>query len=157
MTKSKKSKVLTSKSPRVIDLEKSIPAILTVLGRQLSGTAGGRLNEKFGVNNVDWRILSALSREQTLSAKEICAIAVFDKALVSRRLKFINSAGLVKTTQDKNNRNLTRTVLTAKGKRLYSKMVEEISNLDSNFLSILSKAEQKSLLIMLLKLQNNIS
>ena len=156
MTKNNSTKSNVSNSPVVMDLEQSIPAILTVLGRQLSGTAGARLNEKFGVNNVDWRILSALAKEQNLSAKQICTIAIFDKALVSRRLKLLNSTGLVKTKLDKNNKNLTRTALTEKGKRLYSKLVEEVSKIDNNALSELSKTEQKSLLDVLLKLRKSI-
>lgn len=155
MTANNKLRNKESETPTIMDLDKSIPAILTVLGRQLSGVASAKFIELYGINIVDWRILSALAMEPDLSARQICSATVFDKALISKRLNLLNGAGYVKTRRCENNKSRTRTSLTSKGQELYAGLVEVALEGENSLLTEFSATEKQTLLRLLLKLQKN--
>jgi len=86
----------------------STPAMLTILGRRFGHSAGLQYSKMFGVNVVDWGILKVLNQKSDVSARDFSEILYFDKALISRRLKFLNNAGYVKTQTCKGNKAKTQ-------------------------------------------------
>ena len=133
--------------------DRSVLGSLTILGRQLSSSAGILFNREFGVSVVDWAILA---QKSNLSAKQISQLTVFDKALISRRLKYLNQSGFVSTKLDKNKRNRSQSSLTAKGMRLYLKILPIAQEREQEFLSGFSAGEKNILKKFLLKLHENI-
>ena len=137
------------------DLRQTVLRSLSILGRQISSSASNLLNKNFGVSIVDWGILSVLARESELSAIELCQRTVCDKALVSRHLKSLNRAGYVKTKIDKKYGNKTQSSLTARGRKLYSKILPIAFEREQKLLSGFTKKEITTLKKMLFRMREN--
>lgn len=144
-------------SQDILDLDQFIPAILTGLGRQLSYSASAQLSESVGLNIIDWRIMTALVQRPGLSASQLVEKCVYDKALISRRLKVLNQMKYVKTKPRKPNSNRTQSSLTAKGHGIHSKLLQIVREREQVTLAGFTAVEKKNLLKMLDRVRLNIS
>ena len=116
------AKNLISEAPDLSETKEyvpSTPAMLTILGRRFGLSASLEYTKMFGVNIIDWGILKVLNQKSDVSAREFSEILYFYKALISRRIKFLNNAGYIKTRTCRGNKAKTQSSLTAKGRKLY--------------------------------------
>jgi len=72
--------------------------------------------------------------------------------LISRRIKFLNEAGYVKTRTCKGNKAKSQSSLTAKGRKLYDKMADQAEMRGRVNFRNLTETEKKTLNKLLAKL-----
>ena len=130
----------------------STPAMLTILGRRFGHSASLQYNKMFGVNVVDWGILKVLNQKSDVPAREFSEILYFDKALISRRINFLNEVGYVKTRTCKGNKAKSQSSLTAKGRKLYDKIADQAEMRARVNFRNLTETEKKTLNKLLAKL-----
>jgi len=97
-----------------------------------------------------------LGNYQPLSANDICDKANMDKVQVSRALAKLVERGLVIRNTNREDRRRSRLRLSAKGKRMYEKIVPLAKSWESKFLSALTNDEQQQLDAIITKLQERV-
>jgi DNA-binding MarR family transcriptional regulator len=86
------------------------------IGEVLARLATQTIQARTGVRNTDLRILNLLDRSDGIAVNEIARRAHVDKAWVSRSLRHLESAGLVKRSSLRQDFRLSVIRLTAKGR-----------------------------------------
>lgn len=148
-----------AKSANDRDIREFIPSIsakLAIIGRRYTHEASFQYNQLFGINIVDRGILNVLNKLPDLSARQLGEILSFDKALISRRLNFLNEAGYVKTQTCNNNKSRSQSCLTARGNKLHDKIAQLADELEKSRFKSLTETEEKTLDKLLSKLVENI-
>jgi len=110
------------------NLDSFWPFLIGVVSNKISNSASTTYRRMFDVGIAEWRVLSSLYAEKTLTAKAICGHVGQDKAAISRALKKLESDGYVESTRSKTNGDITSRMvpyrLTNAGTKLYKKMLK---------------------------------
>ena len=135
-----------------LDFARYVPASLLHVSNKLSNGANALYRRKFGVNVTEWRVLAILANEPDISAQRIREVVGFDKAVVSRVLKALDSRALVKIVGDVGDGRRHRIALSGKGRALYGKIVAVALEREKRLLSTFTPEEVETLIGFLLKL-----
>ncbi len=143
-------------APDQFELTHFTPYRMYTLSRDVSGTLAEIFLIRFGLSIYEWRCVAVLGNYQPLSANDICDRANMDKVQVSRALAKLVENGLVIRNQNRNDRRRSRLRLSAKGKRIYEKIIPLAKSWEAKLLSALTDAEQQQLDRIILKLQHRV-
>jgi DNA-binding MarR family transcriptional regulator len=80
----------------VIDIEQYAPFLLNAVGSAWQRKTSAIYRRDFGFGIGDWRVMSMLNIEPGISAMRVCEVLRLDKAAVSRSLRVLEEAGLVR-------------------------------------------------------------
>lgn len=138
------------KTGPVLDHDRYVPALITILANKLSKNATGVYQRRFGVNVTEWRILALLAVEPGIPASRICQVIGFDKGPVSRNLAVMEEHGLVAIKADPEDGRSHSITLTAKGRNVHNKVLRLALERERKLLSSLN-AEERDVLIGLLQ------
>lgn len=141
---------------RVVDLERYVPAFLTWIANKLSRGASQHYLAAFGVGIEVWRCLVLLAIEDAISAQQVSRVIGMDKASVSRCFKSMQADGLITLKLDAADGRLRMATLTKKGRALHDKIIGIALERERAFLSVLSDAEQETLIGLLRRLHANL-
>lgn len=86
------------------------------------------------------------SNNQDVTQVMIIKMTKLDKMTVSKALKKLASAGLVKRVEDKLDTRAKAVYLTSKGKELISRLVPIVESVDRDFFGVMKKSEQRFLM-----------
>jgi homoprotocatechuate degradation regulator HpaR len=78
-----------------------------------------------GVTEQQWRVIRALADHEPMDASELAARSFLLAPSLTRILQFLEGESLVKRTADKNDQRRSVLSLTAKGRRLFSKVAPD--------------------------------
>ena len=109
--------------PLVLDMARYVPAMLIHISNKMSTGANATYRRLFGASVTDWRVLSQLAIEPNIPAQRICEVIGFDKAIVSRVVRALQSRGLVRISADESDSRRLRIALTSKGWKLHDRMI----------------------------------
>ncbi|MGE6440023.1 MarR family winged helix-turn-helix transcriptional regulator [Psychrobacter sp. NPDC078409] len=150
------TKNLTVIERNQLDLERYVPALITLLANKLSSGASACYRKNFDVGVVEWRLLALLKVEQNITANRMCQMIGLDKAGVSRSLKILNKSGFVSFTKDKNDGRSSLICLTEKGIVLHDSILQVALEREALLLSDFQTEELDILIRLLHKLNANV-
>lgn len=142
--------------PVHVDLERYVPAFLTWIANKLSRGASQHYLAVFGVGIEVWRCLVLLAIEDSISAQKVSRIIGMDKASVSRCFKSMQADGLITLKLDAADGRIRIATLTRKGRALHDRIIGIALERERAFLSVLTGAEQETLITLLKRLHANL-
>ena len=136
-----------------IDLDQRAFYRLSILAVQINRCISGMFVESFGRPANRWKVLTVIGRFAPLSPTAVTLHTSLEPDAVARLLNDLVERGLVLRRQEKNDRRRASLSLSAKGQRVFEQLEMQISQLELEFLSLLSPAEREALYGTLAKLQ----
>ena len=137
-------------------LRRFLPYRCNNLAEKISVSLSRIYVEEFGVSIPQWRILATLAEDNKLPAKRIGELTNMDKVRVSRAVSSLVEDGLLvrQVRADDNRSSLLR--LSARGRRLYRRIVPKALAWEQSLVATLSAAEQRALFRLLDKLDDRV-
>ena len=108
----------------VLDLDRYVPGLINFISNKLSGGASSLYLRLFRVGITEWRIISLLAVEGTISAHRISQVIGFDKGLVSRTVKALEHRGIISITPDRLDGRRQTIELTSAGLALHDQIIQ---------------------------------
>jgi len=142
--------------PKVVDLDRYVPAYLTWIANKLSKGASQYYLSSFGVGIETWRCLVLLAVEGSVSAQHVSKVVGMDKASVSRCFKSMQAQGLIAFELDDADGRLRMAKLTKKGRDLHDSIIGVALERERAFLSVLTPKERDTLINLLKRLHENL-
>lgn len=143
-------------APRVVDLDRYVPAFLTWIANKLARGASQQYRALFDVGIETWRCLVLLAIHGSISAQNVSRIIGMDKASVSRCFKSMQSRGLITLGLHAGDGRVRIATLTPKGRALHDRILEVALERERALLSVLDAAERDMLLGLLKRLHENL-
>jgi DNA-binding MarR family transcriptional regulator len=137
-----------------LHLDMYVPGLLLWLSNKLAGSASQVYRRQFGINVVEWRILSYLAVYQTGTGAQMSQLMGSDKAGLSRGAAVLQDKKLIKSQQGEG-RNL-EFMLTAKGKAMHDRIIRLALARQDALLTGLSKSQVDDLITYLNVLLRNL-
>jgi homoprotocatechuate degradation regulator HpaR len=112
------------RAARLRDFEHSLPMGL-LKAREAAMSRFRPMLRSHGVTEQQWRVIRALADHEPMDASELAARSFLLAPSLTRILQFLEGESLVKRTADKNDQRRSVLSLTAKGRRLFSKVAPD--------------------------------
>lgn len=106
---------------KTLDLQRYIPALVTVLSNRLTNSASATYRRVLGVGATEMRVIVILASKPKISGIRIGAITGLDRAAVSRALKSLESLKLITVSADPSHGRRQSITLTRLGERLHER------------------------------------
>ncbi len=135
-----------------IILDEFFPYQLANLAQRVSSNLARTYQQKFNLTIPEWRVLACLGEKGKATAKTIAAASFMDKVKTSRAIRELTDKGFIDKRQDANDSRACWLSLNRKGRRLYNNVVPYALTWEADFLSSLSQADYRRLMIVFKKL-----
>lgn len=145
-----------SASPRRVDPERYVPALLTWIANKLSRGASAHYLQVAGIGIETWRCLVQLAIDGCTTAQQVARVVGMDKASVSRCFKAMAEDGLITLAPDAADGRQRLARLTPKGRRLHDRLLGIALERERAFLAVLDAAERETLIGLLRRLHDNL-
>jgi DNA-binding MarR family transcriptional regulator len=142
--------------PTVIDHERYVPFLITVISNSLYRSASPFYQARFGIGVTEWRVLSALAVEPNSTANRVCHIAQLDKAAASRSLKVLEKGGFVAIEPHQTDARKRKVELKPTGRELHDRILRVALRRQEQMLGGLSREETQSFVALLQRVRANI-
>lgn len=142
-------------SAAAFDLANFFPYLVRVYYQAVSNSVANIYGPRFGLTVSEWRTMVVLGPQQALSAGEIVEHSSMDKVAVSRAIKRLRDAGLLKRDIDGDDRRRAVLRLTAKGREVFDSLIPLVLQLESDLLDGLSAEERATLLRLMDNVRRN--
>ncbi|MGY1661739.1 MarR family winged helix-turn-helix transcriptional regulator [Geodermatophilus sp. SYSU D00705] len=139
--------------PHTIDVDRYVPAYITVIASTITTSGSQVYLRNFGVGMNDWRVVSCIGMDPGITAQEISNVTKIDKSVISRSVKSLVAAKLVTVETSPGFRRL---YLTGDGARLYKDVVPVALEREELLLAGLSDEEVEQLLGLLRRINANL-
>ncbi len=150
MASTKRNKAKAGDAGReVLDLTGYLPYFLTAISNTWSRSSSRLYLEMFGIGVTEWRVISQLAIEPTISAQRICEVIELDKGAVSRGVAALVAAGHVTETRDPRDSRRQVLALTRSGGALHDRLISVAIRRETLLLRDFSEAERALLLALL--------
>jgi DNA-binding MarR family transcriptional regulator len=126
---------------------------LSLLATQINRAIANSYVRNFGRPAQAWKVVTVLGAFGTLSASQINSHTSLEMDKVTRIVDRLVEGGLATRRQDSDDRRKVVIALSAKGKRVNSKIEQMIAEMEREFLIVLSRGERESLYALLDRLQ----
>lgn len=138
-----------------LDLDRFLPYRLSILTNRVSNAIARTYSERFGMGVAEWRVIAVLGESPRISAREVAARTEMDKVQVSRAVAALVHRRRVRKQTDARDGRVTRLVLTARGRAIYSAIAPLALSVEEEFLSALAPSERTALVRLLEKLSGD--
>jgi homoprotocatechuate degradation regulator HpaR len=112
------------KAARLRDFEHSLPMEL-LKAREAAMSRFRPMLRSHGVTEQQWRVIRALADYEPMDASELAERSFLLAPSLTRILQFLEGENLVKRSADKNDQRRSVLSLTAKGRRLFSRVAPD--------------------------------
>ena len=112
--------------------------------------------QQFGVNTAEWRILATLAEHGELQAKQVGERTNMDKVRVSRAVATLLAEKLLRKRPCREDNRASLLSLSARGRRLYQRIVPEALGWEDALVEPLTEDEQRTLFALLDKLDSRL-
>ncbi len=126
-----------------LQLEGFLPYRLSVLTNRISSTLAQVYADQFNLTIPQWRVMAVLGERPGLSANEVVERTAMDKVAVSRAVAGLVKAGYVRKTMQVNDKRRSHLRLSARGRRVYTRIVPFALAYERRLTSSLTASEQK--------------
>lgn len=131
--------------PPTIKLEEFLPYRLSVLANQVSQGIARTYSERFGLSITEWRVIAILGRFENIPAAAVAERSAMDKVAISRAVRRLLDAGLIRRRDGREDRRAKPLALTRSGRALYEAIAPAALDYESRLLSALTPGEQRIL------------
>ncbi len=125
----------------VIDLESFLPYRLSVLEQRISHAISEQYQDRFGLNRMQWRVLSTLALFDGISARDICKFTHMEKMQASRAISGLLDAGLLSQAINPSDQRAQLLSLTDQGRSVYRQIAPAVTREAQRIFSSLSAQE----------------
>lgn len=136
---------LAAASPVDFDLESFFPYLVRTYYQAVSTSVTSVYAPLYGLTVQEWRTMAVLGSHRALSAGEIVERSSMDKVAVSRAIKRLRAAGLLKRDIDGDDRRRAVLRLTDRGTEIFGTLVPLVLELEEKLLQGLSQEERATL------------
>ena len=137
----------------LLKLEEFLPYRLSVLSNQVSQGIARTYADRFGLSVTEWRVIAILGRFPAIPARTVAERSAMDKVAVSRGVRRLLDAGLIKRGSDDNDRRAKPLQLSDEGRAVYAAIVPAALAYERRLLAALRPDEQVALEVLLAKLE----
>lgn len=145
----------SGRSADAFDLATFFPYLVRVYYQAVSRSVASVYGPLYGLSVSEWRTMAVLGPRQALSATEIVARSSMDKVAVSRAIKRLRAAKLLKRDIDGDDRRRAVLRLTAKGVAVYEALVPRVLAVEDALLRGLSETERRTLIGLMARVRDN--
>lgn len=142
-------------SPTGVVLERFLPYRLNVLAALTSNALSQIYAERFGLTIPAWRVVATLGQYERRTARDIAAHGVMHKSTVSRAVSALEARGLLARKPNAEDRREELLELTREGRAVYRALAPAALAFEEGLVSVLSKAEQATLMGLMDKLERH--
>lgn len=139
-----------------LELLEFIPFRLNRLAAEVSAELATVYADRFGVDVVEWRILTTLAVREPCSAQLIVRCTRTHKSRISRGVNRLIDVGHVARTGCDDDRREALLRLTSKGQRLYRRMLAPVLSKEEKILACLDADELRAFTLALDKLERSL-
>lgn len=140
----------------MLDLDKYVPGLLTLIASNLSGGASTAYLAVYAVGIETWRVMVMLALEGRVTAQRMVQLLDIDKAAVSRTFKSMHEKGLLRFEDDPADRRVRHAIFTRKGRALHDRIIRFAALREQVALAPLSDTEVKLLRDLLRRVYANL-
>ena len=140
-----RSSLQASPGGPVLDLNRYVTGLLTLIASNLSGGASSAYLSLYAVGIETWRVMVMLAIEGRVTAQRIVQLLDADKGAISRTLKTMQERGLVKFEPDESDGRLRHFVFTPEGRLLHDRILRLALVREAAAISVLSDQEVETL------------
>lgn len=136
-------------------IDQSIPYLMS----RVVGRLNRRLHDqlaKMGLTFQHWRVLATLSTRKEPTIADISAYAVIPHSTLSRLLTRMETDRLVRRASSSEDRRIARIAMTAKGERVYKKILPLAIGIRKRALTEFTQVEEQQLRVFLLRMLSNL-
>ena len=141
--------------PESFDLKSFFPYLVRLYYQAVSDSVADIYTPLLGLSVSEWRTMVVLGTHQALSAGEIVERSSMDKVAVSRAIKRMRAAKLLRRDIDGDDRRRAVLRLTEEGARAYGQLIPLVRQLEADLLENLSEAERETLLSLMERVRQN--
>ncbi|MEM6275608.1 MAG: MarR family transcriptional regulator [Pseudomonadota bacterium] len=138
-------------------LDRRVSYRISRLHGRLNAQAARILSATAGISLSQWRILVMIDAETEISASEIVRLTKIDKAMVSRAIKSLSEAGLVKVVVSKTDQRLHKVRMTDSGRERFMHALPRMLERQKGLVNELDEAEADAFFTILCKLEDAIT
>lgn len=139
-----------AEAPGAFDLRAFFPYQVRVFYQAVSASVTQVYGPLHGLSVSEWRTMAVLGSHRVLSASEIVERSSMDRVAVSRAIKGLRNAGLLKRDIDGDDRRRAVLRLTDKGVAVFNDLIPRVRDLERRLLEGLT-AEECGLLLSLMQ------
>lgn len=125
-----------------VELLNYLPLRIIAAGRFIERRLADHLQKNYGLSLPAWLVLSALERMGTVSVRELGPVIGLDTVAVSRAVKRLSAADLVKKHEHPRDRRLVRLHLTEDGRVILRALEAQLEQLERDLLPRLDVQER---------------
>jgi DNA-binding MarR family transcriptional regulator len=151
-----RSSLQTSPHGPVLDLNRYVPGLLTLIASNLSGGASSAYLSLYAIGIETWRVMVMLAIEGRVTAQRIVQLLDADKGAISRTLKTMHEQGLVESEPDESDGRLRHFVFTPEGRHLHDRILRLALIRETAAISVLSDGEVETLRDLLRRVYMNL-
>lgn len=140
----------------VLDLNKYVPGLFTLIASKLSGGASTAYLSLYAVGIETWRVMVMLAIEGRISAQRMVQLLDADKGAVSRTFKAMHAQDLLKFEPDEKDGRVRHAVFTKAGRDLHNRIIRLALLREEIALSVLSDSEVETLRDLLRRVYMNL-
>ncbi len=137
------------------DLQTFFPYLVRIFYRAVSGSISDIYLSETGLGPPEWRIMVVLGPYRSMSAGEIVDNSSMDKVTVSRAIKKLTTAGLIRRDIDGNDRRRVALKLTQEGIEMWDLLIPLVKEREQQLLDGLSSEERRQLVELMAKVRTN--
>lgn len=137
------------------DLNAFFPYLVRIFYRSVIDTVSSVYSTRYGLSVSEWRTMAVLGANRALSAGEIVERSSMDKVNVSRAIKGLREAGLLKRDIDGDDRRRAVVRLTDQGLEVFHDLVPLVTQVEDRLLHGLSQDERDTLFSLMEKVRSN--
>jgi DNA-binding MarR family transcriptional regulator len=127
-------------------------SLVHILSNRIGRAFYGEVETKFGVTIAEWRVMLTLAAEPGVSAAEITNRWALEKMAVNRAIQRLVDDGHVSRSRDPDDRRSYQLTLTAKGNKLYEKIMPQADKRYNELISAVSEDELNTMVEALRKM-----
>ena len=127
-------------------------SLVHILSNRIGRAFHNKIEARFGLSLVEWRVLTAIASEPGITASEITSRWALEKMSVNRAIRHLHKQGRLTRTRDSTDGRSYRLRLTAKGAALHADVAPVAAARCNELTSVLSEAETTALMRALRKL-----
>lgn len=128
-----------------VELSRFFPYQLAVLATRVSKRLQASYLEIYDLNVSEWRVIAHVAWADRVSIREIHLRASLDKPTVSRAVKRLVDAAILRREPSRIDRRLIEISLTEKGRGIYEEISKTVLPIEAEILSALAPEEQRML------------
>ncbi|HSW19067.1 MAG TPA: MarR family transcriptional regulator [Ramlibacter sp.] len=129
----------------MLDLDKYVPGLLTLIASNLSGGASTAYLSLYAAGIETWRVMVMLALEGRVTAQRMVQLLDADKGAISRTFKTMHAQGLLRFEPDAKDGRVRHATFTPEGRSLHDRIIRLALVREQAALAVLSDAEVDTL------------